>query len=189
MIKQLFILLVATFNIVGSNAQNLKNFLGSTPQPITGQDWKMLTSAQKPLIVIFFSPECPICISNTLPLREIIEKNTGKVDIALVFPGDYYSDKKIKQFQSKYKLEVSALRDSKNDLVKFLNAKVTPEVYLFDQTRTLVYSGKLNNQYESVGVRRGVVTENYLSDAISSTLLGKSPLVKTTQAVGCFINK
>ena len=74
------------------------------------------------------------------------------------------------------------LHDESQSLVQTLGAEHTPEVFLFDRDRRLVYHGAIDDNREETGVRR-----HYLREALDATLSGREPPVAETQAVGCTV--
>lgn len=138
-------------------------------------------------VVIFYAPQCPICINLTKAVSTIAEAYGTQVNFTLIYPGTYYSNRTIRKFQKKYKLKIAACRDADKQLVNALQATVTPQAFVINQQGKVVYNGKIDNQYEAIGKRRTVVTEYYLRNAIDSALKNEEPAVKSTEAVGCFI--
>ena len=63
-------------------------------------------------------------------------------------------------------------------------AERTPEVFLFDADRRLVYHGAIDDSREEAEV-----TQRYLRDAIEAVLAGKEPAVSETPAVGCSVKR
>ena len=58
----------------------------------------------------------------------------------------------------------------------------TPEVFLFDRDRRLVYHGAIDDSYDETGVR-----EHYLRDAVEALLTGEPPPLAETTPVGCTV--
>lgn len=75
------------------------------------------------------------------------------------------------------------LFDESQSTARAYGAQRTPEFYVFDAERRLVYHGRLDDnleQPEQVGQR-------YLADAIEAALAGEPPPVAETPAVGCTV--
>ena len=145
-------------------------------------------SQNKASIIIFLSPDCPICQKYTLTLRNMVQDYEQKnIKVYGVFTGQYFTKKKIKRFNKKYKLNFPVYLDPELDLAKYLSATITPEVFLADSTGEILYSGMIDNWFVRLGVKRQLITERYLSDAISAYLGDEEISVKKTKSVGCFI--
>lgn len=140
-------------------------------------------------VFIFYSADCPICIKQTKTLNEIRSSFLNQsISYYVIFPGDNFSGNDIRKFQKKYHFKFPAYIDRKYVVSKFFNARVTPEVFVTGSDYRILYSGKIDNWYEKLGVRRKLITEHFLKDAIASALEGRQPGISRTEPVGCFIN-
>jgi peroxiredoxin len=74
------------------------------------------------------------------------------------------------------------LHDEDQSLARALGAERTPEVFLFDRNRRLVYHGAIDDNRDETAV-----TTHYLRDALESVLRGEAPPVGETPAVGCTV--
>jgi peroxiredoxin len=74
------------------------------------------------------------------------------------------------------------LFDATQKLGKQLNAHVTPELYVFDKSRKLIYWGAMDNEMEVTKV-----TEHYLVPAVDAALAGKPVPTAQTKAFGCTV--
>ncbi len=73
--------------------------------------------------------------------------------------------------------------DPSQKIAKDLGAEKTPEFYVFNKERRLVYTGAMDD-----GNMKGEkVTKKYLEDAVTAALKGETPKVQETKAVGCGI--
>ncbi len=140
---------------------------------------------------IFFSTECPICKKQASDIREIHSyfKQKG-VAFYFVYHKLFQSKSKINKFHIANAFPLNNIvMDRDNKLTNILNASVTPECFLVDENGAVVYSGKINDRFESIGVQRNYISEHYLKESIESILLGKEVKIKCTKAVGCIINR
>ena len=74
------------------------------------------------------------------------------------------------------------LRDEEQSLLAVLRSERTPEVFLFDRERRLVYHGAIDDNRDETAVER-----NYLRDALEAVLAGREPPVAETPPVGCSV--
>ena len=83
------------------------------------------------------------------------------------------------------------LLDKDQSLARLTGAKVMPEAVLFRRGTQgaieILYDGRVNDLYSSLGKRRASPTRNDLRDAIDSAHAGLNPLPSRTNAIGCFI--
>jgi peroxiredoxin len=74
------------------------------------------------------------------------------------------------------------LHDSEQTLARALGSERTPEVFLFDRERLLVYHGAIDDSRDEDNVSR-----HYLRDALDATLASASPPEVETAPVGCSV--
>lgn len=88
----------------------------------------------------------------------------------------------MKHFLTQNHLEdVWYLKDEEANLAKQLGAKVTPQAFLFNSRRELVYQGAIDDAWD----QPNLVTRVYLEDAIEYTLDGLEVDFPETDAIGC----
>tara|TARA_B100001093_G_C26852313_1_gene1025703 strand:+ start:2090 stop:2665 length:576 start_codon:yes stop_codon:yes gene_type:complete len=138
-------------------------------------------------VIIFISPECPLCQSYTKQIKKLQDKYKDKLKFYGVLPGTSYSHQEMDSFLNLYDLTIDIIYDNNYALVNRLNASITPEVYLIDKNNTVKYHGLIDNWLGELGRKRQTVSKHYLNDAIESFLSGKEIKIKKTKAIGCFI--
>ncbi len=74
------------------------------------------------------------------------------------------------------------LIDEDQSVARAYQPERTPEVFLFDRDRRLVYHGAIDDSYDEPGVQA-----QYLRDALDALLAGQDPPVADTPAVGCTV--
>jgi Redoxin len=74
------------------------------------------------------------------------------------------------------------LYDEPQAVARELGAERTPEVFLFDRDRRLVYHGAIDDSRDEEGVR-----QEYLREALDAVLSGQEPAVSETPPVGCTV--
>jgi peroxiredoxin len=72
------------------------------------------------------------------------------------------------------------LYDESQEIARTLGSERTPEVFLFDRDRRLVYHGAIDDSRNE-----DAVTQQYLRDAVEAVLAGEEPPVADTMPVGC----
>lgn len=150
--------------------------------PNTAQD-------SMPLNVYFFlATSCPISQQYTAEIKRLNQLYSPKaVNIYLVFPSNKKKD--VKKFMSTYGLNMEVIIDKKFNLVNELDATVTPEVFLLNEKKEILYHGAIDNWYYALGKNRLEITSHYLEDAISATKNIRSIYRPYVAPVGCFIEK
>lgn len=74
------------------------------------------------------------------------------------------------------------LYDESQAIARTLGSERTPEVFLYDGDRRLVYHGAIDDNRDETAV-----TTHYLRDALDAALAGQAPAVADTPAVGCTV--
>ncbi len=145
-------------------------------------------SANPETLLIFLSPECPLCQNYSSVLNDLYKQYSDRVNIYGIIPGKAYSAIDVKTFQKDYHIPFPLLTDSHKELTQYLQATVTPQVILLDNKYRLLYKGAIDNRLQSLGKQRLKPTAFYLNDALQASLSNKIISIKRTKAVGCIIN-
>jgi peroxiredoxin len=74
------------------------------------------------------------------------------------------------------------LYDRDQSVARAYGPERTPEVFLFDSDRRLVYHGAIDDSYDETGVR-----EHYLRDVLDAVMAGDQLPVTETPPVGCSV--
>jgi peroxiredoxin len=143
--------------------------------------------AEELAVYAFLGTECPLSREQTLALTEAHAQWGEKVQFYGVFPNKSDSPETIHRFAEKYKLPFSLIPDHQHQLTDSLQATVTPEVILLTQNGKVLYAGQIDNRMQSLGVKRKVVTQHYLQDAIAEAVAGQEITIKKTKGIGCRI--
>lgn len=160
-----------------------------TLQDIAGTEVKPLNIAERTITVfIFVRTDCPISNRYAPEIKRLAEQYQSKgVRLWLVYPNADESSGAIQAHLKEYNLGHSALRDPQHSLVKLSKVKTTPEAAVF-RGETLLYHGRIDNQFADFGKARPEATSHELRDAINALLAGKTPAVRSAPAIGCFIS-
>jgi len=97
------------------------------------------------------------------------------------YPEDSFENMKIRAKEKSFNFPY--LRDGSQEVATVYGAERTPEVFVFDEKRTLRYHGRIDdNVYEPNQVR-----QHYLRDALDAILQGRAVPTKDTEPLGCTI--
>ena len=89
----------------------------------------------------------------------------------------------MKKMSAELKLPFPYLYDEDQRVATKLGATRTPEAFVFNSKRKLVYKGAIDDNWES----EHMVMQVYLEDAIEDTLDGMEPDYPEITAVGCSV--
>jgi peroxiredoxin len=144
--------------------------------------------AGKARVYYFLSPECPLCQSYSLTIRNLFNEFAQQgIEMVGIVSGTDFPAAAIRAFQIKYKLPIRILRDEQLLLVKRYEATITPEVVVVNAQGKVVYQGRIDNWAYELGKKRKVITEHNLRDALLAIINNKPVKVTHTKAVGCYI--
>lgn len=139
------------------------------------------------LLFIFTMVDCPISNRYAPTIQRLHQIYQKKVRFCLVYPDPTTSPSAIKRHLQDYGYTIEAVRDPRHELVKWCNARVTPEVVLVGLDGHIVYQGRIDNWYEDFGRNRPEPTIHDLESAIEAAIKGEIVDPSSTQAVGCYI--
>jgi hypothetical protein len=142
----------------------------------------------KATVVVFISIECPVSNRYAPELRRLSDTYAARgVRFFPIYGNPAETVSEIQAHLRDYKYPGVPLRDPSHALVKAVGAQVTPEAAVFDASGALVYHGRIDNRYASLGVERPAATVHDLDAAIAATLAGTPIAEPVTQAVGCYL--
>jgi len=146
-------------------------------------------SSNKALIVIFSCNHCPYVQAYEERIKAIQHDYAEKGVIIIAinsnddsqYPEDSFSQMKIRAEEREFNFIY--LRDETQVTAKAYGASHTPEIFLFDSERKLVYQGKIDNNWKEPEK----VNSSYLREALNELLNGEEISVPETWSIGCTI--
>jgi peroxiredoxin len=161
------------------------------PNVVTRQNISLATFAnKKSLLVIFISQHCPFIKHIRYELaklgKDYLNSDLGIVAISSNDATKYPDDAPIslEKMALELDLEYPICYDESQDVAKSYTAACTPDFFLFDAGRKLVYRGQLDNSRPSNGLP---VTGSDLRAAIDSVLVGRGIVGEQKPSIGCNI--
>jgi len=156
---------------------------------VDGRSHSLDEYADAPVLVLVQScNHCPYVLAwegriNMLQ-REYAERGVRIVAIssndAEAYPADSFERMVEHAREAGYVIDY--LYDESQDVARALGSERTPECFVYDAERRLVYHGAVDDNRDEPDV-----TEHYLRDAIEAALAGDTPPVTDTPAVGCTV--
>ena len=140
------------------------------------------------LVVVFGCNHCPYVQANEQRLIEIQNDYKDSVQIIEInsnddvgYPEDSFENMKIRANDKGYNFPY--LRDDIQQTAKDFGATHTPEIFVFNKKRKLVYHGKIDDNWQNPEQ----VKTKYLRKALDETLGGNEVSVPETYSIGCTI--
>lgn len=148
-----------------------------------------LMDGKKGMVIIFLAPDCPLSQYYTLPLRNLFDEYSKHVAFAGIIPGKNSGLEEITQYKERYLIPFKLLLDVELKLTRKLKATITPEVFLLNEKMEIMYSGAIDDAAVDLTLKRQVVRNYYLNDAMESMINDQPINMKKTKAVGCIIER
>lgn len=163
----------------------------SLPDVVTGKRISLDTFKDKnALLVMFICRHCPYVkhVQNELARigRDYANKSVGIVAITSNDPQQYPEDSPESSAEMAKELGFTFpfCHDESQEVAKAFHAACTPEFYLFDASRKLVYRGQLDDSRPKNNIP---VTGRDVRAALDAVLAGKPVNEKQIPSIGCNI--
>lgn len=162
--------------------KSLKNILRVSDEPAYDD-----TSVQ---VFIFYAPDCPICQAIQPYLKQLHgQYKNSNVHFKVVIPHSLnYSRREIRTHEVLDSLQMNVYLDQKNQLIKRLDATVTPQAIVMLGTQKVVYSGPLNDLYVAIGQPNAKPLQHFLRDVLNLLQKKEHCEYQYIEPVGCFIS-
>jgi peroxiredoxin len=160
---------------------------------LTGTDNKKYSlysfKDNKALIVIFSCNHCPYVKAYEDRIINIQQDYADK-GVAIIainsnedvnYPDDSFENMKKRAAEKNFNFPY--LRDEDQSVARAYDATHTPEIFLFDADRKLVFHGKIDDNWQEPDK----VQNGYLRNALDELLAGKEISVPETFTIGCTI--
>lgn len=161
------------------------------PDVVTGETISLETFAgKKALVVMFICRHCPYVVHVKEELarlgRDYAGQPVGIVAISSNDAASYPMDApaSLKQMAEELGFQFPYCYDESQETAKAYAAACTPDFYVFDEDRKLVYRGQLDDSRPGNGIP---VTGRDLRAAIDAVLAGRPVSSKQKPSIGCNI--
>jgi len=145
--------------------------------------------SRQALVVIFSCNHCPYVQAYENRIKQIqTDYNDKSISVVAInsnedvnYPDDSFEN--MKKRASEQNFNFPYLRDEDQSVARAFDATHTPEIFLFNKERKLVFHGKIDDNWQEPGK----VQNHYLRNAIDELLAGKDISVPETFTIGCTI--
>ena len=140
------------------------------------------------LLIVFSCNHCPYVKAYEGRIKDLQSRYRDGMQVVAINSNDsgkYHEDsfENMKNRARDEKFNFVYLIDETQETAKAFGASHTPEFYLFNKERKLVYRGKFDDNWKEPEK----VTNNYLIEAIDEVLARKEVSVPETFSIGCTI--
>ena len=144
---------------------------------------------QQLTVVCFLGTECPLARLYGRRLSELATEFAAKdVRFIGVNSNSQDSQQEVTAFCQELAITFPVLKDPGNHVADQFGAQFMAEVFVLDQTLTIRYRGRVDDQYQP-GVTRVKPTRQDLRLAVEELLAGKPVSVPRTETSGCLIGR
>lgn len=144
---------------------------------------------QRLVVVAFLGTECPLAKLYGPRLSELAEKYaSGRVQFLGINSNHQDSMEELVEYAQSHQLSFPMLKDPASVIADHFGASRTPEVFLLDESRTVRYQGRIDDQY-AIGIKRDEPRRMDLATAIDQVLDGVSVETPMTEPIGCLIGR
>ena len=177
------------------NTQNLKIKIGDKAPDFSlpDVDGKVLSlkdfRSKNVLVMVFMCNHCPY-VQGSIERLKAIESDYGVKGVGLAginsndeinYPDDGF--KKMIEMSKAKKLNFPYLRDEEQAVANAYGAQCTPECFVFDGERKLMYHGRIDDNYKD----EKAVKVTDLRNAIEALIHNRKVAFELTPAIGCSI--
>jgi peroxiredoxin len=160
-----------------------------TLNDLSGKPWTLSAHKEKAIVVVFLGTECPLN-NQYAPRRAELHKEfaTREVAFAAINANCHDTPVSIAAHAREYGIPFPVLRDTAGSVADSMGARRTPEAFVLDGERRIVYQGRVDDQF-GIGFKRVKPTRRDLAEAIEEVLAGKAVSVAKTTTQGCLIDR
>jgi len=163
---------------------------GVQVRDIDGTVRDLFRPQDKANVLVFVSSDCPVSNGYAPEIQRICADAGPKgARCTLVYEDVSIEAAAVRAHRTEYRYrDVPAVIDGDRAIAKRAGATVTPQAVVINAAGSVLYRGRIDNQYAALGKPRRVVTSHDLRDAIDAVLSGKPVSHAETEAIGCFIS-
>ena len=140
------------------------------------------------LLVIFMCNHCPYVKAKIEAIKEIHQKFNNKIAVvginsndSIKYPDDSFDS--MKTIAKEKNIQFDYLVDETQEIAKKYGAMCTPDPFLFDKQRKLIFHGRIDNAMKP----EDIATEKTMIKNIEKFLLGEKIEKDFDPSIGCSI--
>jgi peroxiredoxin len=160
-----------------------------TLEGVDGKKYNLYSSIKEGAVVVFSCNHCPYVQAYEERIKKIQEDFALKgIQVLAIssndvkkYPEDSFDNMKNRAKERKFNFPY--LWDETQQIARAYDATHTPEIFLVNKNKQLVFHGKIDDNWQ----QPDRVKNNYLKDAITEMLEGKEISVPETFTIGCTI--
>jgi peroxiredoxin len=153
-----------------------------------GRTYSLDDFREPALLLVITCNHCPVAVAYEDRLIALANEYRGRAAIVAINPNDATSHPADSLDAMKVRARDKAfpfpyLRDESQAVARALGAQCTPDPFLFDASRKLVYAGRIDDSHRDPSK----VTRRDLARAIDAVIAGRPIDFAPTPAIGCSV--
>jgi peroxiredoxin len=137
----------------------------------------------KPLVLVVFTcNSCPVSNDYEDRINAFAKKHASEVAVVAINVNTVAADRmpQMQERAKEKKYVFPYLHDESQKIGKAYGAAFTPEFFLLNKERKVVFMGGMDDNSDA-----DIVKQHYLEDAVQATLKGEKPATAETVSIGC----
>jgi len=146
------------------------------------------TLGDRATVFIFVRDDCPVSNRYAPEIQRLQAKFEGQgFNFCLVYPDRELSAEGMRSHMDEYGYSCAALKDPSHALVRWASVSITPEVAVVLADKTLIYRGRIDDQWVEFGRARPEPEHRDLEELLAMLAADELPEFRSTPAVGCYL--
>ena len=139
----------------------------------------------KAVVLMFIATKCPVSNGYNTRMVSLYDDYKDKNVVFVGINSNKSEDvEEVRNHAKEHGFEFTVLKDDKNVVADKFGATVTPEIYVLNSSRQILYHGRIDDSR-----RESEVTSRDLRNALDQILAGQPVTISETRAFGCTIKK
>jgi peroxiredoxin len=193
-LRRLFALITILFVGAAQSAELASAVVGRTKPTwenlpaADGHEHSLSDLKDKEVVVVAVTcNHCPLALEYFDRLKQFVQKHsgqTGKTALVAISLSNQETDKlpRMKELADRNQFNFPYLHDASQEIGRQLGATKTPQFFVLDRNRTLVYRGAWDDSVNPLKVKH-----HFVEEVVAALLAGKSPPFTETKSIGCII--
>lgn len=139
----------------------------------------------KAIIIMFIATQCPVSNAYNERMVKLYDEYASKDVVFLGINSNKKEDAEdVREHADDNKFQFPVLKDPQNKIADKYQAQVTPEIFVVNSKRELLYHGRIDDSK-----RENEIDSHDLKNALDAILTGKPVEETETKAFGCTIKR
>jgi thiol-disulfide isomerase/thioredoxin len=152
-------------------------------QPVTPLD---LPAGHRAVVLIFITTDCPICNTYAPTIGDLCRALASRgIDFYTVYEDLQVTAAAASAHHDAYAFPCDGLVDPEQKFAHLAGASVTPEAFVVGPDRMLLYHGRIDDLFTSIGRKRFAATTHELKGVLAEIAADEPVSISPVPAVGC----